>query len=437
MWIVVAIVVVFFLVRASKSRAGADNAVDADAWYVKRAGEPEASPIDVSSALFQTSAMKAREFLDETNVARGSFVDNRQVEEWKDRYAPAFAALQRCNATRSEPDLRRAADVFGDLRGAVDRWNSDFVISESARYDALFGRLDAKQREACVSDEVSTLVVAGAGSGKTSTIQKKVEYLIRAKGVSPKDILLLSFTNKAADEMTERLAQSMPQAGMTASTFHKFGLDIVKALLFEAGSDSLTDVVQLWESYGRLLKENGLEGSKSLSFPNERAFEAWVMRQPGVLYVPTPKSMEMGGRYVRLFEVEKEQLDRLVEYLESGEFQDVDCSAALVFRSESFASLRDELGIRNEYELHAIVRNYCGTINGLVLGRTPTMVFGNGSRRRQLLELIRRLAPISAGDLSKEYEKAYGVDAVVVQGSYLQEVADCKEGGYYAIKLYK
>ena len=229
MWIVVAIVVVFFLVRASKSRAGAGNAVDADAWYVKRAGEPEASPIDVSSALFQTSAMKAREFLDETNVARGSFVDNCQVEEWKDRYAPAFAALQRCNATRSEPDLRRAADVFGDLRGAVDRWNSEFIISESARYDALFGRLDAKQREACVSDEVSTLVVAGAGSGKTSTIQKKVEYLIRAKGVSPKDILLLSFTNKAADEMTERLAQSMPQAGMTASTFHKFGLDIVKA----------------------------------------------------------------------------------------------------------------------------------------------------------------------------------------------------------------
>lgn len=229
MWIVVAIVVIYLLVRANKSLAGAGNVVDADSRYVKQTGEPETSPIDVDSALFQTSAMKAREFLDETNSARGSFVDHRLVEEWTDRYTPAFAALQRCDATQSEPDLRRACEIFANLRGFADEWNGEFIISESARFDELFGRLDSKQREACVSDEVSTLVVAGAGSGKTSTIQKKVEYLIRAKCVDPKDILLLSFTNKAADEMTERLAQSMPQAGMNASTFHKFGLDIVKA----------------------------------------------------------------------------------------------------------------------------------------------------------------------------------------------------------------
>ena len=173
--------------------------------------------------------MKAREFLAETKEARGSFVDNRQVEEWKDCYAPPFAVLDRFADHLHEPDLIMAMRIFGDLRKTVERWNRNFVISESARCDALFGRLDARQREACVSDEVSTLVVAGAGSGKTSTIQKKVEYLIRVKGVAPKDILLLSFTNMAADEMTARLAESMPQAGMTASTFHKFGLGIVKS----------------------------------------------------------------------------------------------------------------------------------------------------------------------------------------------------------------
>ena len=229
MWVVVAIVVIYLLVRARKSRHNVEDVVGADTWHDEREKKPAKPPIDVDGVLFQTSAFKAREFLDDINTARGSFIDNHQVDEWKDRYAPAFAALQRCDAAQKEQYLRRAVDVFNDLRGYVDRWNCEFIVSESARCDALFGRLDARQREACVSDEVSTLVVAGAGSGKTSTIQKKVEYLIREKGVSPKDILLLSFTNKAADEMTDRLAQSMPQAGMTASTFHKFGLSIVKA----------------------------------------------------------------------------------------------------------------------------------------------------------------------------------------------------------------
>lgn len=232
MWIVVAIVVVFLLVRFSRSRKRGrrtGDVIDVEASYVERESKPTVRAFDANSPLYQAVAMKAREFLADTNEARGLFVDNWQVEEWKDRYASPFTVLDRFANHLHEPDLRLAMKIFGDLRETVDNWNRDFVASESARYDALFGRLDARQREACVSDEVATLVVAGAGSGKTSTIQKKVEYLIRVKGVAPDDILLLSFTNKAADEMTARLAESMPQAEMTASTFHKFGLGIVKS----------------------------------------------------------------------------------------------------------------------------------------------------------------------------------------------------------------
>lgn len=175
------------------------------------------------------AATKAREFLAETTAARGEFVDNWQLEEWKGRYSSAFAILGRCDLQDTDLDVRKAVKVFADLRGNIDQWNNDFIVSESARCDVLLGRLDACQREACVSDEVATLVVAGAGSGKTTTIQKKVEYLVRVKGIDPNDILLLSFTNKAADEMTARLAESMPHARIVASTFHKFGLEIVKA----------------------------------------------------------------------------------------------------------------------------------------------------------------------------------------------------------------
>lgn len=187
---------------------------------------PAAKPNNMQ---FDVAAMKAWEFHEEAKEAKSSFVDNRQVEEWKERYASAFEVLKSAPDHRMTSDLRVAAKAFADLRGCVDQWNSEFVAAESARCDELLGRLDARQREACVSDEVATLVVAGAGSGKTSTIQKKVEYLVRVKGIAPDDILLLSFTNKAADEMTARLAESMPQSGMKASTFHKFGLGIVKS----------------------------------------------------------------------------------------------------------------------------------------------------------------------------------------------------------------
>ena len=178
---------------------------------------------------FDVAAMKAWEFYEAAKAAKSSYVDNRLVGEWKERYASSFEVLKNFPEHRMTGDLRIAAKVFADLRGVVDQWNGEFVAAESTRCDELFGPLDARQREACVSDEVATLVVAGAGSGKTSTIQKKVEYLVRVKGVAPEDILLLSFTNKAADEMTARLAESMPESGMEASTFHKFGLDIVKA----------------------------------------------------------------------------------------------------------------------------------------------------------------------------------------------------------------
>lgn len=170
---------------------------------------------------------QACEFTSQIAAARQAFIDNRQVENWRRRYADAFRLLGE-QAAHLSGDTQDAYRVFADLRAQVDGWNAEFIRSESARCDELFGRLDANQREACVSDEVATLVVAGAGSGKTSTVQKKVEYLVRVKGVDPSDILLLSFTNKAADEMTARLRESMPDVVAEASTFHKFGLDVVK-----------------------------------------------------------------------------------------------------------------------------------------------------------------------------------------------------------------
>ena len=90
--------------------------------------------------------------------------------------------------------------------------------------------MDAQQREVVISDEERTLVLAGAGSGKTLTISAKVKYLCDVQNVRPDDILLISFTNKSAEEMTERIQKKLG-IPIEATTFHKLGLDIIKNVL--------------------------------------------------------------------------------------------------------------------------------------------------------------------------------------------------------------
>ena len=83
--------------------------------------------------------------------------------------------------------------------------------------------LDLQQRKAIISEEDNCLVVSSAGSGKTSSIVGKVKYLTEIKHVDPKKILLISYTNKAAAELTDR----MDIQGLRGYTFHKLALDII------------------------------------------------------------------------------------------------------------------------------------------------------------------------------------------------------------------
>ncbi|MFX7784555.1 UvrD-helicase domain-containing protein, partial [Acinetobacter baumannii] len=73
------------------------------------------------------------------------------------------------------------------------------------------------------------LLEAGPGTGKTQTLIARVEGLL-GEGVDPRRILLLTFSNKAAGEMAERIARKRPEAAaaMWIGTFHAFGLDIIR-----------------------------------------------------------------------------------------------------------------------------------------------------------------------------------------------------------------
>ena len=89
--------------------------------------------------------------------------------------------------------------------------------------------LNAKQREVVESSEYPMMIIAGAGSGKTKTLVSKITYLIDKKGVNPYNIMALTFTNKAANEMKERVEKICSSANdLMVGTFHSCFMRILQ-----------------------------------------------------------------------------------------------------------------------------------------------------------------------------------------------------------------
>ena len=103
----------------------------------------------------------------------------------------------------------------------------------------MFDGLNPKQREAACAGDGPLLILAGAGSGKTRTLTYRIAYLIAEKHINPMNILAVTFTNKAAGEMKERVAALVgPDADrMWVSTFHSACMRILRSNISLLGYD--------------------------------------------------------------------------------------------------------------------------------------------------------------------------------------------------------
>ena len=155
--------------------------------------------------------------------------ENIFIKRWESLYSEV--SKYRFPNKNTYDEIRYFIKTFETIDNNISIINNSFIANESLKNNELFSNIDGKsldnqQREAVITDEDSTLVLAGAGSGKTLTIAAKVKYLCEVRNINPKDVLLVSFTRKSAQEMTDRI-QNKLGIPAEATTFHKLGLDII------------------------------------------------------------------------------------------------------------------------------------------------------------------------------------------------------------------
>ena len=127
--------------------------------------------------------------------------------------------------------------------------------------------LNERQLEAIKTLDGPMLVLAGAGSGKTKVLTTKVAYLLESRDISPKNILAITFTNKAAKEMKDRIFSLIGREAflIQISTFHSFGLKILKEnydLLGYTSNFTILDASDSETVIKKIMKDYDIDSSK-------------------------------------------------------------------------------------------------------------------------------------------------------------------------------
>ncbi|MCU0477385.1 MAG: ATP-dependent helicase [Chloroflexi bacterium] len=157
--------------------------------------------------------------------------------------APAGRATPSTGAARAARSGRRRRGEPPDLE-QIPVWLEHAAapgapegLAVPAGVDTLLAGLNAEQRRAVTHGEGPLLVVAGAGTGKTQVVTRRIAWLIATKRAAPSEILALTFTDKAAEEMQVRVDQLVPYGytDTVISTFHAFGDRVIREHALELG----------------------------------------------------------------------------------------------------------------------------------------------------------------------------------------------------------
>lgn len=200
------------------------------------------------------------DFLKESYLQENHYFAFSEMEKIKAEGKPLFGRM--CFLKEKKCfDALRDAEMAEEFYTIYDNWenvrkkhNEEFVKKELTENKEFFDTvlsypLDSQQRNSIVKLEDNCLVISSAGSGKTSTMIGKLLYLVQVRGIRPARILTITYTHKAAEELTGRLMGT----GLSCMTFHKLAMMIVAKV--EGKKPSIADNNLFLDVFNRQLSK--------------------------------------------------------------------------------------------------------------------------------------------------------------------------------------
>ena len=194
-------------------------------------------------------------------------------------------------------------------------------------------RFNPRQREAITHVGSPLLVLAGAGSGKTSVITHKIAWLIQEAGIPARHITAVTFTNKASREMRERIgnvARKDQIRGLTVSTFHTFGLNLLRREAAYAGLKSgfsILDAEDAKSVLSDLLKRESID-DRDVTSGVQHTISQWkndgLSPEQAMLQATEPQSVLAASAYV--------EYDRYLKACNAVDFDDLILRPVELFR---------------------------------------------------------------------------------------------------------
>lgn len=176
--------------------------------------------------------------------------ENDLQEKWVEKFLQYYADFEDIKTIPSLVEKHNKAFIAKHLQS-----EKEYLDSILTKVDPAIN-LDEEQREVVLSDEDYTLVIAGAGAGKTTTVAAKVRYLVERQGVNPEQILVISFTNKAVGELKDKINKGLG-IPCPVTTFHSTGYAILRKK--DTVGKTIVDSGFLFNVINNYLKGNILE----------------------------------------------------------------------------------------------------------------------------------------------------------------------------------
>lgn len=184
------------------------------------------------------------------------YVTFKQKDDLLNDYKKLYSLINEDNYLKT--DFEDFSDVYNNMESLIEDRNEKYVENELVEHkdflDDIEGKsLDKNQRLAVVRNEHNSQIIAGAGCGKTLTVNAKVRYLIEKKGVNPNEILCLSFSNASVNDLRKNLPDDVE-----ISTFHSLGGSILSA----NNQPSSVDEYALTNFVKHYIKNNVIDNEK-------------------------------------------------------------------------------------------------------------------------------------------------------------------------------